>query len=94
MWKTKNPTSPPFSLLNRLRDQIEKIDESLLALLAQLMILAKQIGDYKKSAQIQVEDPDREAELLARYRQTHGLDPEFIEKLFKEIFEESRKVQK
>ena len=75
------------------RDQIEKIDETLLALLVQRMNLAKQIGDYKKTAQIQVEDPSREAELLERYSQTAGLSPEFIEKLFKEIFEESRKVQ-
>lgn len=80
--------------MNRLREQIEKIDESLLALLAQRMILAKQIGEYKKTAQIQVEDAGREAELLERYSTTEGLSPEFIEKLFKEIFEESRKLQK
>ncbi len=69
------------------------MDETLLALLAQRMNLAKQIGDYKKTAQIQVEDPLREAELLARYSQTAGLSPEFVEKLFKEIFEESRRIQ-
>ena len=76
-----------------LRDQIEKIDEALLGLLVERMKLAKQIGDYKKTAQIQVEDPLREAELLARYSQTAGLSSEFVEKIFKEIFEESRKIQ-
>ena len=76
-----------------LRDQIEKIDEALLGLLVERMKLAKQIGDYKKTAQIQVEDPLREAELLARYSQAPDLSPEFVEKIFKEIFEESRKIQ-
>jgi chorismate mutase len=52
--------------LARLRRQIEDTDDALLALIAQRMRLAREIGDHKRRASLPVLDPAREAKVVRR----------------------------
>lgn len=79
--------------LETIREEINNIDNEILELLEERMELAQEIGEYKKEHGIDILDKAREAQVLEHCKQHTSLSPEFVEKIFKEIMEESRKVQ-
>ena len=83
--------------IDELRKSIDKVDEEIVRLLAERKSIAKEIGKEKKIMRIPVVDVKREKEILENLRKKakeNGLEPDFIERLFRNILENSRKVQK
>lgn len=82
--------------LSTLRQNINQYDIKIIELLAKRMETAKEIGQIKKKKSLQITDPAREQELFALYKEKSakfGLDEEMIEKVFKVIIEESKRIQ-
>lgn len=78
--------------LEDLRHQIDEIDDELLDILGKRMILAENIGLYKKKNNIAILQPARWSEILETAiakGAKKGLSEEFITRLLKAIHEES-----
>ncbi|MBI5398958.1 chorismate mutase [Candidatus Woesearchaeota archaeon] len=83
-------------MLQKFRDDIRKIDEQLILLLAQRMEVARELGKYKKANNIPVFDADVEAAIIERNRRlahNNGLGETFVQRLYEVILEESKKTQ-
>ncbi len=76
-----------------LRTEIDNLDKELLQLLEERFKLTNEVGEIKKTEDIQVKDNKREEQLFeSRIAQTN-LDEKFVTKLFSTIMEESRRLQ-
>lgn len=82
--------------LKETRKKIDAIDNQILSLLAKRFRLAVQIKKIKNKFDIRIEDPQREEEVLEKVaikaKHLH-IDSNFVVKLFKTIFNESKTVQ-
>ena len=80
--------------LRRLRDEIDEIDMQLLRLLARRAYLALRVGQVKKREGKRVFDPERERAVLRRIRAMNRgpLSPSAIEKIFREIVRQHRRL--
>ncbi len=80
--------------LEELRSQIDQIDGEIVRLFKQRMWISQQIGGYKKSHDLPVFVPEREAEKLEALgnRVTPQLQP-YLQALYETIFALSRKYQ-
>jgi monofunctional chorismate mutase len=86
-----NNTDP----LSLLRNEIDEIDETIIALLEKRMRIAGRIGKVKQLQGIAVQDNSREKEILARIEERE-LDPKVsasIAAIYGEIFNQSRALQ-
>ncbi len=83
--------------INKLRNKINKIDNSILELLAQRAEISQTIGLEKNKKGYPICDRKRESAVI-KQRQSIGvknnLDRKFIAKLFKLIFKYSKHLQK
>jgi len=80
--------------IERRRDEIDAIDAELLSLLNRRAGIALEVGRRKRGAGLPLRDAKRERQILARARAlTQGpLGPAAIERLFRAILAESRRV--
>jgi len=77
--------------IQRRREEIDKIDESVMFLLDKRMDLASQIGDIKRTCNVPVYHNGREKEILDRVeRNRYG---ETIKNIYYVIIGESKKIQ-
>ena len=77
--------------LKKVREQIDAIDDRLVALLAERFKLTHQVGLLKADRELSSVDSIREAEKLARLRDlcaSHELNPDLVESLFSQIMRE------
>lgn len=82
--------------LEELRKQIEQADARIIEVLAKRQELSKQIGVLKSKEGKKIVDRSREKKLFEYYEhlsRQHHLQEEFINRLFKIIISNSRKVQ-
>ena len=82
--------------LARIRDEMEKIDRSLVELIAQRVQLARRIGAVKRSAGLPTLDPPREAAVVRRagvLAREAGLDDEDVRYIFWHLIGLSRRMQ-
>lgn len=93
VWRHENTNEQEFiTALTALREQINQMDDELLALLGQRMKVADKIGAYKKSNNITILQTNRWNEILDRAFQKGellGLSKEFIVKYFDAVHLES-----
>ena len=78
--------------LNALRDQIDEVDRSLLALLAKRLELVAEVGEVKSRYGLPIYAPDREAAMLASRRDeavAQGVPPDLIEDVLRRVMRES-----
>lgn len=77
------------------RREIDDIDQELLRLLNMRARLALKVGALKQAADLPFCDPDREQTVLQRLQEINcgPLDERAIDKLFRRIIRESRRVQ-
>ena len=77
------------------RNEIDEVDAELLRLLSVRARLALKVGALKKAQQLPFCDPDREEYVLSRLRHlnTGPLDDRAVNKLFRRIIRESRRIQ-
>jgi chorismate mutase len=84
------------SLLRALRGEIDRLDDTLLTILASRMEVAENIGKIKKEAGIDIPDPERWKEVLAdRLIKSNlaGLNIDFVKNILDEIHRESKRRQ-
>ncbi|PWY57625.1 chorismate mutase [Legionella qingyii] len=83
--------------LEELRKKIEQTDANLIEILAKRQELSKQIGILKSKEGKKITDHSREKQLFEYYEhlsKQYHLQEEFINRVFKIIISNSRKVQK
>ena len=82
--------------LARCRDEIERIDNEVIGLLARRLTLGKRTGDLKRAAGLPILDPTREAAVIRRVTgvaREAGLPTEPVREIYWQIVGMSRRVQ-
>lgn len=82
--------------LARIRRNIDEVDQVLVKLLNQRARWALEIGEVKKSADIAIYQPGREAQVIGYVRESNKgpLQGEAIQRLFERIIDESRRLER
>ena len=98
IWRKEDINSDEFhAALEKLRQQINHLDDELMQLLGQRMKIADQIGQYKRDNNITILQTTRWNEIIERAFQKAelmGLSKEFITKYFDAVHMESINHQK
>ena len=93
IWRKEDINSEAFhAALEKLRQQINQLDDELLQLLGQRMKIADRIGEFKKNNSITILQTNRWNEILQRAflkGEALGLSKEFITKYFDAVHMES-----
>lgn len=93
IWRKEDIPSESFhAALDKLREQINHVDDELIQLLAQRMKIAEQIGLYKKNNNVTILQTNRWNQILDRAFQKSdklGLSREFITKYLDAVHMES-----
>lgn len=74
-----------------LRNEIDKLDEEIVATLARRFIVTSAVGQLKADQHLNSVDPTREQEKLGRLKalaEDESLNSEFVLELFQKIFDE------
>ena len=82
--------------LEPLRRKIDIADEEIIIAISKRMETVRLIADYKKKDGIPIFDSDREKEVIERirkYAEESDINPDFAEKIFRLIIEESKRIQ-
>ncbi|MBP6794113.1 MAG: bifunctional 3-deoxy-7-phosphoheptulonate synthase/chorismate mutase type II [Saprospiraceae bacterium] len=82
--------------LDRLRKEIDMIDEEIMGILASRMKIAREIGMYKKDNNMTILQSERWKEVLSKFVERgtqNGLSEEFITRVIKSIHDESIEQQ-
>lgn len=82
----------PGKELLELRKQIDRLDQSLVLLLANRFALARKVGEIKARAQLESFDPQREAQKLLDIRDActrHELNPDMMADILAQIMRET-----
>lgn len=78
--------------INKLRKQIDKIDDEIMSLLDKRFNISNQIGQLKKESNTTVLDSNREQVIFDKTSK-YSHSPELIE-IYKTIMNESKKLQR
>lgn len=93
VWRKEDSNSEEFHVaLEKLRQQINHLDDELMQILGQRMKIAEKIGEYKKNNEITILQTNRWNEILERAFKKGdklGLSKEFITKYFDAVHMES-----
>jgi len=93
IWRREDVNSTEYhQALEKLRQQINHLDDELMQILSQRMKISEKIGEYKKNNNITILQTNRWNEILQRAVQkgeTLGLSKEFITKYFDAMHMES-----
>ncbi len=80
--------------IDKLRKDIDDIDNKILELIKERMKTVKSIGRYKKKNHIDIVDKKRMKQIIQQKKEkAKGLSKGFIERLYSLIIEESCKIQ-
>jgi chorismate mutase-like protein len=82
--------------LREYRDEINAVDERLVALLNERTRIVEEIGRVKRSAKLPIYEPKREDEVFANVTATnHGpLTADAVRRIFERIIDEMRHIQR
>lgn len=79
--------------IKKLRDQIDDIDASILELMSRRLAQVQKVVTLKKKHNMPIFHPAREEDLISRLRneaEKNGMDPDFMEELYRVILRNSR----
>ncbi|MEP6621475.1 MAG: chorismate mutase [bacterium] len=96
MTTTTDGASDPRTELSACRAEIEQIDRSIVALLAQRVTLGRKTATLKRAAGLPILDPQREAEVIRRAvtaAREHALPEEAVREVFWHVVGLSRRAQ-
>lgn len=80
--------------MNRIRRDIDKIDEKIFKLLKNRLSKAKKIGELKKYMKVQVNDDEREKEILEKLdSDDYKAYKEPMTKIYQEIFNQMKNLE-
>jgi chorismate mutase len=95
--KRKKPApKKPKKGIKKLRQEIDAVDNAILKLLGQRFKIAEQIGSIKRAQGSAIRRPAREKQVIASRSRTakkQGLNPELVKRLYRQIMDETAKVQ-
>ncbi|MFN8291710.1 MAG: chorismate mutase [Chitinophagaceae bacterium] len=98
IWRREDVNSDEYhAALEKLRQQINQLDDELMQILSQRMKIAEQIGTYKKNNNITILQTNRWNEIIERATKKGekiGLSREFITRYFDAVHMESINHQK
>ena len=82
--------------IDRIREQIDRLDDALLRIFNERARLALEIGRIKKTLGLPAYDPAREKEIFARVRAANPgpLDDGAIVRMFERVVDESRRLER
>jgi len=82
--------------INRLREEIDRLDEELLRIFNARADLALKIGEIKKEKSLPVYDPQREKRIFDRMKANNPgpLEDDAIIRLFERVIDESRRLER
>src|SRR5208282_5285368 len=86
-------TPPPTTTLESLRQQIDRLDQQLVEVLAQRQQVVQHVAEVKQQHNLATFHPAREENLISARRAQAvraGLDPEYVEDLFRTVMRHSR----
>ncbi|UCE53543.1 MAG: chorismate mutase [Desulfobacterales bacterium] len=91
-----NTTDDLNADIRALRKAIDEIDEKILDLINERLLLAAQIGHFKKQCGIQVTDSRREKEIMRRVLEKNNgpLCNDGLRNIFSAIIAEGRNIQR
>ena len=84
--------NPQRTELEKMRKEINLIDDELISILSSRMAVARNIGEYKKENNITILQSDRWKEILDKYKakaKAHNLSDDFITRFIKAVHDES-----
>jgi len=84
-------------VLEKLRNEIDSIDDEIVKLLRKRLNISYKIGKYKTKKNMKIYDRKREIEIYNKINEKaekNNLDERFINKIFKIIIRDSRERQK
>ena len=86
----------PSNKINKLRKEIDRIDQDIIDLLKNRLSIAKEIGQVKASNLLGINDIDRENKIIKNLsiKANNDLKEEDISNIFKLIFSISKNLQK
>ncbi len=90
----ENSTTSPE--LEKLREQMNRLDEQILQLFALRDAVSIAIGKFKKKHALAIEDVRREKAVLAaitHYARQQGLPEELVKKIYSILIEHSKEIQ-
>jgi chorismate mutase len=93
----KTKTGQGIKELTRLREKVDEIDDAIIRLLGKRQSMVKTIGEIKKNKGVKILSAARERQVLKRILlngEKNNIDLEFIGSIYREIFKNSRKVQR
>jgi 4-amino-4-deoxychorismate mutase len=82
--------------LRRFREEIDRLDTEIVSILASRLMLCRQIAEFKKLHGIPMMQPARVAGVLENVSALgarHGLDPEFMRSLYREIIDRACQLE-
>jgi len=82
--------------IQKLREQIDEIDEEIIQFLKKRMGISKEVGKLKDELHIPIEDKKREKEIIDRLTKIAGrnLSEEQLIRIFTAVFKSSKQFQK
>lgn len=80
--------------IDKLRKEIDNIDDKILILFLERMYFVEKIGKIKKAHSINILDKSREKQILERLSKKSGKHQKEVEKLFSYIMEISKNYQR
>tara|TARA_Y100000310_G_C20396733_1_gene675447 strand:+ start:100 stop:357 length:258 start_codon:yes stop_codon:yes gene_type:complete len=83
--------------LANLRQEIDKLDDQLMNLIAKRMLLASAIAQVKRDNNLPIFQPEREKELLGhkmKLAQELNLDQFMVKEIFEILLKASKEIQK
>lgn len=80
--------------MQKHREEINKIDSSIIKLLEKRFKIVKKIGVYKKKNKLPIQDLKREKEIIEKKKKESRLSGKFIWEIFSLIFLESKRLQR
>ncbi len=82
--------------LDRLRKEVDRIDETIINRLLERADITRKIGEEKSRTGVSLHDPEREAEVIARLRAINRgrLRDDLLEAVYRRIIEMCIEVQR
>jgi chorismate mutase-like protein len=87
----------PQERIDELRGDIDRINQRLLALIAERQEVSVAIGALKATHRLPLYSEERETELLGKFREDAlrmDIDPDYVEELMRVVLEHSRAAQR
>jgi chorismate mutase len=83
--------------LQEIREHLDRIDKTIVFMLAERMSLIPKVAEYKKENHVERYQPEREKEIMQVKRalaEELKLNPDLVEDLFKRIIQDAHRIEK